>query len=114
MKREYGDYIEDIIRSVNDVEEFTRGMSYDDFIQDKKTIYAVIRALEVLGEAAKNIPHSIRDNYPHVPWRKMAGMRDKLIHQYFGVDLEILWKMVQKDLTHLKPLMENFLDDLEG
>jgi len=114
MKREYGDYIEDIIRSVNDVEEFTRGMSYDDFIQDKKTIYAVIRALEVLGEAAKNIPHSIRDNYPHVPWRKMAGMRDKLIHQYFGVDLEILWKMVQKDLTQLKPLMENFLDDLEG
>lgn len=114
MKREYGDYIEDIIRSVNDVEEFTRGMSYDDFIQDKKTIYAVIRALEVLGEAAKNIPPSIRDNYPHVPWRKMAGMRDKLIHQYFGVDLEILWKMVQKDLTHLKPLMENFLDDLEG
>jgi len=72
----------------------------------------VIRSIEVIGEAAKHIPKSIRDKYPSIPWRKMAGMRDKLIHEYFGVDIKILWKTIKKDIPPLKPLMQNILESL--
>ncbi|MEM2150252.1 MAG: DUF86 domain-containing protein [Candidatus Bathyarchaeia archaeon] len=72
----------------------------------------MIRSIEVIGEAAKHIPKSIRDKYPSIPWRKMAGMRDKLIHEYFGVDIKILWKTIKKDIPPLKPLMQNILESL--
>ena len=73
-KRSYWDYVMDIAQSIEDVQGFVRGYSFDDFNRDKKTIYAVVRAIEVIGEAAKNVPESIRGNYPNVPRRDMAGM----------------------------------------
>jgi uncharacterized protein with HEPN domain len=85
---------------------FVQGMAESDFRHDEKTIFAVIRALEVIGEAAKNIPEPIRNKYPHIPWRDVAGMRDKLIHHYFGVDLETVWKTVMKDLPLLRANLE--------
>jgi uncharacterized protein with HEPN domain len=81
-------------------------MTFQDFLRDKKTQNAVIRSVEVIGEAAKKIPKSIREKYKLIPWKKMAGMRDKMIHEYFGVDLEILWKTIKEDVPSLKPLIE--------
>uniref|UniRef100_UPI00262F28BC HepT-like ribonuclease domain-containing protein n=1 Tax=Thermococcus sp. TaxID=35749 RepID=UPI00262F28BC len=70
--------------------EFTSGMDFEDFSKDRKTQFAVIRALEIIGEAAKAIPEDFKKEHPKVPWREMAGMRDKLIHAYFGVDLHVV------------------------
>lgn len=111
-RRDYRDYLQDIVDSIKDIEDFTQGMSFEDFSRDKKTINAVIRSLEVIGEATKNVPNSIRERYPSIPWKKMAGMRDKMIHEYFGVDLEILWKTIKKDIPPLKKLIQDVLKDL--
>ncbi len=86
-EREISDYLDDIVAAIADTEDFTRGMSYEMFAADKKTVNAVIRCLEVLGEAAKNIPTSFRNKHPDIPWSKMAGMRDVPFHNYMGVDL---------------------------
>lgn len=107
-KRDLSDFIEDLLVSISDIETFTKNMSFDDFAKDKKTIYAVIRCLEVLGEATKRIPKTIRAKHPEVPWDKMAGMRDVLIHDYMGVDLKTVWKVVRERLNELKPLLEKF------
>mgnify|MGYP001606765310 FL=1 len=88
-------------------------MSSAQFAADKKTIYAVIRALEVIGEAAKNVPEAIRSGYPEIPWKEMAGMRDKLIHFYVGVDREAVWLVVHERIPWLKPVMERILRHLE-
>ena len=109
-KREYRDYLEDIIDSIEDIESFTKNMTLDEFANDRKTVNAVIRSLEVIGEAAKKIPKSIRDSYPSVSWRKMAGMRDKMIHEYFGIDVNILWKTIKEDVPPLKPLVREVLN----
>lgn len=81
MKRDWGDYLADILQSIAEVRVFTRGMTYKSFAKDRKTINAVIRSLEVMGEAAKRIPDEVRTNHPEIPWKRMAGMRDKLIHE---------------------------------
>ncbi len=103
---EITDYLNDIMTAMADNEEFTRDMSYEAFVADKKTINAVIRSLEVLGEATKHIPPSFRKKHPDIPWVKMAGMRDVLIHDYMGVDLMAVWKVVQERLPELNPLLE--------
>jgi uncharacterized protein with HEPN domain len=104
--RDVSDYIDDIMTAVTDVEQFVLNMTYEAFAADKKTINAVIRSLEVLGEATKRIPFSIRKKHPDVPWNKMAGMRDVLIHDYMGVDLKTVWKVATERLPELKLLLE--------
>ena len=81
--------------------DFSVGLSYDDFVKDFKTQDAVIRNLEIIGEAAKNISESTRGRYPEIPWKQIAGMRDRLIHQYFGVNIDVVWNVVRKDLEGL-------------
>ena len=93
MKREIRDYLTDILESIKDAGDFTRNIDFEGFKNDRKTNNAVIRSLKVLGEAAKNIPQDVKDKYPDKPWKRMTGMRDKLIHEYHGVDLEIVWKV---------------------
>ncbi|MFW6149039.1 MAG: DUF86 domain-containing protein [Atribacterota bacterium] len=112
--RDYRDYIQDILNSIDEIEIFTEGMSFEEFTRDKKTINAVTRSVEVIGEAAKKIPKSIRNKYPNIPWEKISGMRDKLIHEYFGIDLEILWKVAKDNIPPLKLTIRNILEDLGG
>jgi uncharacterized protein with HEPN domain len=107
--REISDYLDDILPAIVDVEEFIRGIHYETFAEDKKTVNAVIRSLEVLGEATKSIPISFRQKHPDIPWSKMAGMRDVLIHDYMGVDLKTVWKVAQERLPELKPLLEKLI-----
>jgi uncharacterized protein with HEPN domain len=112
-KRELGDYIQDILEALGEVEDFTAGMQFEDFVEDKKTINAVVRSLEVIGEAAKKMPDSMREKYPEIPWKRMTGMRDKLIHEYFGIDLEIVWEVVTNELPPIKPLIQKVLEEEE-
>jgi len=113
MKKEFLDYVEDIVEAMDDAVRFVEGVEYDDFVKDRKTVYAVTRAIEIIGEAVKKIPDTVKNRYPKVPWKRMAGMRDKLIHEYFGVDLRRVWNTVKKDIPNLKPLFEKILKDFE-
>lgn len=113
MKREFLDYIEDIIEAMNNAMNFARDMKYDDFTKDNKTIYAMVRALEIIGEAVKNLSDEVKQQYPQIPWRDMAGMRDKLIHEYFGVNKKVVWDTIKDELPKLKPLFEKILEDFQ-
>jgi len=113
MKKEFLDYVEDIVEAMKDALEFVKGMEYDVFVKDRKTVYAVIRALEIIGEAVKNIPVQVKSRYSQIPWKDMAGMRDKVIHEYFGVDLKRVWRTVKKDIPGLEPVFEKILKDYE-
>ena len=106
-------YVEDIIEAINNIEKYTRGLTYETFAKDKKTVDAVIRNFEIIGEATKYIPGKIRKEYPQVPWKDMAGMRDKLIHGYFGIKLDVIWKTIKERLPAVKFLMEEALRKME-
>ena len=114
MTRHVALYIKDILASMQDAEEFIEGMSYQQFVDDKKTFNAVVRAIEVIGEAAKNVPATIRTRYPAIPWKEMAGMRDKVTHFYFGIDRESIWIAVKERIPSLKPTIEQILKDLNS
>ena len=113
MAKEFLDYLEDIIETMTDAVKFTQNMEYEEFIKDKKSAYAATRALEIIGEAVKNIPSEVRENYPPIPWKEMAGMRDKLIHEYFGVNLKRVWNTITKDIPKLKPSFEKIFKDFQ-
>ena len=113
MKRDFRVYLRDILAAFRNAREFVEGRSYVQFIADKKTVSAVLRELEIAGEATKHLPASIRRKHPEIPWSDMAGMRDKLIHFYFGVDLEIVWQTVKVRIPELEPLIADVLSDLD-
>ncbi len=110
-KRIYTDYLEDILDAIAKVKEFIEGMTFDQFAKDDKTIFAVIRALEIIGEATKHIPTDDRVRYPKVPWPEMAAIRDKLIHDYFGVNVEVVWKTATDDLPTLEPQIIRIIEE---
>mgnify|MGYP000539451238 CR=1 FL=1 len=113
MKRTYKDYVLDILSSIQEIRDFVGEMGFEDFVNDKKTVNAVIRSLEVMGEAAKKISPEIKEKHAEIPWKYIAGMRDKLVHEYHGVDLEIVWEVVTKEIPPLKPKFEKVLEELE-
>jgi uncharacterized protein with HEPN domain len=102
MPRDYKVYLEDILQAITKIRKYTSGMSAATFAGDAKTFDAVIRNLEVIGEAAKTVPEAVRLSHPEVDWKKIAGLRDVLIHQYFGVDAELIWDIIQNKLTALE------------
>ncbi len=111
-RREIVDYLQDILDAIEKTERFISGMDYAQFAADEKTVFAVIRALEIVGEAAKNVPQAIRSRYPSVPWREMSGIRDKLTHGYFRVNLQVVWRTIREDLPGLRSEVGRVLTDL--
>ena len=114
MKRNISLFIRDILDCMSKIEEFIGDMSFDDFVKDDRTSSAVIRKLEIIGEAVKNIPEENIKKYPQVPWSDMARMRDKIIHFYHGVDYEIIWDVIKDRLPEIKSIIEMMLRDLKG
>jgi len=113
MKRDYSLYIKDILDCIERVEEFIGDMNYDEFLADDKTSSAVVRKLEIIGEATKNIPKSITQKYEEIPWKEMARMRDKIIHFYFGVDYKIVWNVIKERLPEIKPTILQILENMK-
>lgn len=107
------DYLNDILNNIDKIVGFVEGMDFDHFDQDEKTVYAVVRGLEIIGEASKKIPQRIRDSYPEIAWREIMGMRDKLIHDYVGVNTIVVWKTIQDDLPFLRQAIHQILIDMD-
>jgi uncharacterized protein with HEPN domain len=111
MSRDERLYLEDIVNSCDKIFRFTQGFTLDDLLRDEKTYDAVIRNLEIIGEAAKHVSDPIRGKIPEVEWRKAAGLRDMLSHVYFGIDNNILWNVIQSKIPHLRDVIRNFLNN---
>jgi len=112
-KREVTDYLHDILDAAESAEQFVAGMEFEAVAADKKTVWAVFCALEIIGEAAKSIPAALRQRYPTVPWRDMAGMRDKLVHGYFGINRRRVFDTVCTDLPPMRAAVARMLAEME-
>jgi uncharacterized protein with HEPN domain len=103
-------YLKDIVAAIDSIEQFVAGMDLNAFRADDKTTSAVMRKLEIIGEATKQIPDEMRQNHPDIPWKEMAGMRDKLIHFYVGVDYQLVWRAIKQRLPQIKPELQKMLE----
>lgn len=113
-KRNPAIYINDIFEQINKAISFTNHMDFNDFRKDEKTQYAEVRALEIIGEAGKKIPDEITNKYNDIPWKEIKGMRDILIHEYFGVNTEIIWKTIKEDLPELRNKIKKIIDNFNS
>lgn len=101
-KRDWKLFIADILESIDLIENYVEGMSFEDFHSDRKTIDAVVRNLEIIGEASRNIPEDVRSEYPDIDWKGIIGLRNRIAHEYFGVDISIIWFIIKQELPLLK------------
>lgn len=115
MSRDYRLFLDDIQDSCAKILRYTRGLTFEEFVHDDRTFDAVVRNLAIVGEAVKHIPDQVRRGYPQVDWRKIGGLRDILVHEYFGIDEDILWDIVQNQVPTLVKLVERILaEDVES
>ena len=103
-------FLDDILHAIEDVERFVAQMDFESFAVDEKTVRATEREFEIIGESVKKLPHSLTHEYPEIPWRAIAGMRDRLIHHYWETEKEILWKTVQESIPPLKKVIQELLE----
>lgn len=113
MKKDISIYLGHILESINFIDEYLRGCNCDDFLNSWEKKDAITRRLEIIGEAVKNIPQNIRDHYPNIPWKKISNTRNKLIHEYFGVDYDLTWGIILRELPKLKKQIERILKELK-
>ncbi|MBN2013905.1 MAG: DUF86 domain-containing protein [Candidatus Altiarchaeota archaeon] len=113
MKKEPLIFIKHILGSIENIESFSRGLSKSEFSGDRLRQSAVIREIEIIGEAVKNLPTEFTVKYPSVEWSRIAGTRDKVIHHYFGVDADVIWDIIEYDLPDLKEKIKKIQEDLE-
>jgi uncharacterized protein with HEPN domain len=111
MRYEYLDHVEDILDAMDKAEALLEGVTFNQFETDFRINFAVVRALEIIGEATKRLPEELRKEYPQVPWKGMAGMRDRIIHGYDNVDLQIVWDVVERDIPNIRPTIRRILED---
>jgi uncharacterized protein with HEPN domain len=104
-------YLKDILAAIDSIQSFVAGMTFDAFQADDKTVSAVVRKFEIIGEAARHIPEHIRIQFPIVPWKEMSGMRDRLIHFYFGVDMFIVWATIHEHLPALREVLKSIISE---
>jgi uncharacterized protein with HEPN domain len=110
-KREWKLFVEDILESINLIEKYIEGVEEKDFNSDRKTIDAVVRNLEIIGEAAKYIPEDVKYKFSDVDWKGVLGLRNRIAHEYFGISVSIIWDIITKELPLLKEQMEKVLKD---
>ncbi|MEK7196896.1 MAG: DUF86 domain-containing protein [Nitrospirota bacterium] len=108
-KRRDKDFLGDIKEAVERIASYTKGLTYKKFLLDRKTQDAVVRNFEIIGEAVKNISKDLRAKHPEIQWKKISGLRDKLIHFYFGIDYKIVWNIAKKELPKLSKQIQNSL-----
>ena len=111
MSRNYNLYLQDIVEAADRIASYVEGMTRSAFEADQMRIDAVIRNLQIIGEAVKKIPDSIREKYPNIPWHNIAGLRNRVIHVYFNVDMDVVWDALQAKLPPLKTQMQQILKE---
>ncbi|MBC6478156.1 MAG: DUF86 domain-containing protein [Hormoscilla sp. GM7CHS1pb] len=112
-KRDLTESLQDILAAISAIERFMTEVEFEDFVQNEEKLFAVVKGIEIIGEAVKNVPDSIRSNYPEISWKRIAGMRDKLVHEYWGIDVNILWKTTQQRVPDLKVEIARGMEDLQ-
>lgn len=107
-------FLKDILEAMEAIERFAEGIDFATFKNDDMRLSAVIRKFEIIGEAAKSVPEDIKQKYTSIPWRDMAGMKNRLIHFYFGVKYDLVWNTIKDVIPQVKPLINKVLEELEG
>ncbi len=110
-KRELPLYLQDIIDCLNKIDSYVQSFSYEKFVNNQMVLDAVIRNFEIIGEAAKNIPNEVREKHPEIPWQKMISFRNTVLHEYFGIDIELLWQTIEEDVPGLAEKIQKILDE---